>query len=448
MAFVQPSDFRLGAIRNPDRRMTGRRDKTVSLRTAQATLAGPVWLIVSPGTREERLVVVEGNSVCLGSSPEADITLDDPHVSRQHCRIEVSSKGVHIEDLGSRNGTLVNGTAVQMTILNSPATLTLGQTTIHLETDEPRATPGHFGEAVGASPAMQQVFALLLKLAPSDISVTLLGETGVGKDVMARSIHAASPRGRGPFVVFDCGAVAANLIESSLFGHMKGSFTGAVADHQGAFETAHTGTLFLDEVAELPLDLQPRLLRVLEQRQVRRVGGQEVIPVDVRVVAATNRDLEAEVKEGRFRQDLFFRLSGAVVHVPPLRERLEDLPALATAILREQGTPHLRLGEATLATLRSYDWPGNVRELKNVIGSASAFADGPTVEPRHLMFFRRQHRAPTLDRLPLGGRTLEMLEKAAIKQTLEQFGGNKSKAARALGIASSTLYEKIKKYSL
>jgi len=429
--------------------MPGRRaDPTLSLeRVDAATPLATVWLIVSPDTPQERQVVVEDKPLVIGKGPEAGLQLDDPHVSRQHCRVTLSAQGVRVEDLGSRNGTIVNGTPLELTVLTQPATLLIGETTIRLETREPRNEPIAFGNAIGDAPAMQKVFAILERLASSNISITLLGETGVGKDVLARALHASGPRAEGPFSVFDCGAVAPNLIESALFGHTKGAFTGAVADHPGAFETANGGTLFLDEVAELPLELQPRLLRVLEQGEVRRVGGVDSKPFNVRILAATNRYLEIEVTEGRFRQDLFFRLSGAVVHVPPLRERLEDLETLAQLALAETGKK-LEIAPSTLAALRGYDWPGNVRELKNVVGSAAAFADGPLLEPRHLMFFKRQTRQPTLDGLPLGGRTLELVERAAIKQTLEQFGGNKSKAARALGIASSTLYEKIKKYAL
>jgi DNA-binding NtrC family response regulator len=430
--------------------MAGRRtDPTLSLKRAEtSTPLATVWLIVSPDTPDERQIVIEESKpVIIGKGDDADLRLTDPHVSRQHCRIQLTEQGVRIEDLSSRNGTQVNGTPIKLTVLDHAATIVIGKTTIRLETREPSAEPISFGDAIGASPAMQRVFAILERLASSDISVTLLGETGVGKDVLSRALHASGPRANGPYVVFDCGAVAPNLIESALFGHTKGAFTGAVADHAGAFESAHGGTLFLDEVAELPLELQPRLLRVLEQGEVRRVGSVDNRPVDVRIVAATNRNLEAEVNEGRFRQDLFYRLSGAVVHIPPLRERLEDLPALAITALAETSTA-LEIAPATLAALRNYDWPGNVRELRNVVGSAAAFADGPVLEPRHLMFFKRQSRQPTLDRLPLGGRTLEMVERSAIKQTLEHFGGNKSKAARALGIASSTLYEKIKKYEL
>jgi transcriptional regulator with PAS, ATPase and Fis domain len=279
------------------------------------------------------------------------------------------------------------------------------------------------------------------------VSILILGETGTGKDVLARAIHAHSARAEGPFAVFDSGAVAPNLIESDLFGHEKGAFTGAVASREGVFERGHTGTVFLDEIGELPLELQPRLLRVLEQRRVHRVGSEGDVPADVRVVSATNCDLEVEVEAGRFRQDLFFRLSAAVVQIPPLRDRLEDLPALVSEFLRELDIP-LTVSPATLTALRSYDWPGNVRELRNVIESASALAEGRTLEPRHLLFFKHQRRAPTLERLPLAGRTLEALERAAIKQTLVQTDGNKAKAARTLGIASSTLYEKIKKYGI
>jgi DNA-binding NtrC family response regulator len=249
-------------------------------------------------------------------------------------------------------------------------------------------------------------------------------------------------------VVFDCGAVAATLIESELFGHDKGAFTGAVAERQGAFERASGGTLFLDEVGELSLELQPKLLRALEQRRVRRVGGSADLPVDVRIVAATNRDLEIQARDGNFRQDLFFRLSVAVLHVPPLRDRREDLAPLCAHFLSETGRP-IAIAPATLEVLASHTWPGNVRELRNVLTAAAAMADGPTLEPRHLIFFRRHRRAPSLPAaLPLAGQSLEALEKAAIEQTLRSFAGNKTRAARALGIASSTLYEKIKKYGL
>jgi DNA-binding NtrC family response regulator len=296
------------------------------------------------------------------------------------------------------------------------------------------------------SSAMRRVFQLLEPLARSEVSITLMGETGTGKDVLARTIHNQSLRCSGPFVVFDCGAVAQNLAESELLGHERGAFTGALASHSGAFERAHGGTLFLDEIGELPLELQTRLLRVLGNSSVRRVGGTQDRPMDVRIIAATNRDLQAEVNAGRFRQDLYFRLAAAVVQVPALRDRPEDLPVLVTRLLEDLGHRDVEVTPATLAILRSRPWPGNVRELKNALACACAFLDTPVLEPRHLTFPAPASRSPQLEELQLGGLKLECIERIAIAQTLQQTGGNKARAAQILGIAPSTLYEKLKKY--
>lgn len=307
-----------------------------------------------------------------------------------------------------------------------------------------------FGSVVARSCAMQDVFDVLDRVARTDVTVSLVGETGSGKDVLARALHESSARADGPIVIFDCGAVAANLAESELLGHERGAFTGAVSAHSGAFERAHGGTLFLDEIAELPLDLQPRLLRALESRRVRRVGGRQDRRVDVRVVAATNRDLRAEVTAGRFREDLYFRLAVAVVRVPPLRDRLDDLPQMVLALLADLGRPDLRVADATFSMLRAHPWPGNVRELKNALSCAITFVDvGTTIlEPRHVRLLAPSSAHSGLDRLPLGGQLLEHIERVAIRQTLAQAEGNKTYAARALGIAVSTLYEKLKKYGL
>jgi two-component system, NtrC family, response regulator HydG len=297
--------------------------------------------------------------------------------------------------------------------------------------------------------AMTAVDKLVDRLGPTNVTVAVLGETGSGKDVIARSLHAKSPRVDRPFVVFDCGAVAPNLIESELFGHERGAFTGAVAVHMGALERAHGGTLFLDEIGELPLELQPRLLRVLESGQVRRVGGSTVRTVDVRVIAATNRDLRGEVAAGRFREDLYFRLAGAFIHLPPLRERLDDLERLVPKLLEDLGAESTRLTEKAYDVLRAHDWPGNVRELKNTLNCALAFADGGVIEPAHfqLMSDAQEERDP-LGRLPLGGQPLHLIEQTAIRQTLALTRGNKAQAAILLGIAVSTLYEKIKKLGI
>ncbi|MGD0679613.1 MAG: sigma-54 dependent transcriptional regulator [Polyangiaceae bacterium] len=306
-----------------------------------------------------------------------------------------------------------------------------------------------FGRVLSRATAMHEVFDVLECVARTDATVSMMGETGVGKDLLAHSLHEKSGRAKGPFVIFDCGSVAANLAESELLGHERGSFTGAVSTHAGAFERAHGGTLFLDEIGELPLELQPRLLRALESRRVRRVGGRIDHRVDVRVVAATNRDLHAEVAAGRFRGDLYYRLAVAVVHVPPLRRRLDDLPELVRSLLADLGRTDLRMADETLALLRLHAWPGNVRELKNALSCAIAFLepDGTSLGPEHLRLLRdAKNDGSWIDGLPLAGRSLEHLERAAIRQTLLQARGNKTYAARALGIALSTLYDKLKKY--
>jgi transcriptional regulator with PAS, ATPase and Fis domain len=298
---------------------------------------------------------------------------------------------------------------------------------------------------------MREVFGLLARFAQTDMTVTLLGETGTGKDVLAHALHDQSRRAAGPFVVFDCGAVAANLVESELLGHERGSFTGAIAAHSGAFERAHTGTLFLDEIGELPLDLQPRLLRALESRKVRRVGGTRERAVDVRIVTATNRDLRGDVSTGKFREDLYFRLAGALVPVPPLRERIDDLALLVENLLGNLGHPHVRLAENAFAVLRAHAWPGNVRELKNALACAIAFIDAGShvIEAHHLILLppAPEHDV-SLDAVSLGGQRLEHIERAAITQTMVQTSGNKPRAAEALGISVSALCEKLKKYSL
>ncbi|MES1205398.1 MAG: sigma-54 dependent transcriptional regulator [Pseudomonadota bacterium] len=295
---------------------------------------------------------------------------------------------------------------------------------------------------------MNEIYTVLGRLAPTDVTVTLTGETGTGKDVFAHMIHDTSPRAHQPFVVFDCGAVPPNLVESELFGHERGSFTGAHAEHVGAFERAHGGTLFLDEIGELPIDLQPRLLRVLDNRLVRRVGGTKDRQIDVRIVAATNRDLGALVAARDFRQDLYFRLAAAIVQLPALRERLEDLPHLAPRLMEDLGHGDVVLADSTLRALGVHSWPGNVRELKNALACAIAFVDGGVLEARHLRLTEAPVNHAQLDRLPLGGHALDSIERAAIKQTVVQNGGNKVHAARVLGIAPSTLYEKLRKYSL
>jgi DNA-binding NtrC family response regulator len=312
-----------------------------------------------------------------------------------------------------------------------------------------RSPADRFGALLGSSPPMREVYAILERVAPTDVTVLLEGETGTGKELAAQAIHANSRRADGPFIVFDCGAVAPNLIESELFGHEKGAFTDAVKARQGAFELADNGTIFLDEIGELSLDLQPKLLRVLDQRETKRVGADRPVSVNVRIIAATNKDLENEVKAGQFREDLFYRLSVVRVIMPPLRKRKEDIETIANnalaGISAEINKKITSLSPEAAAALTSYSWPGNVRELKNVLGRAAALSDSGRIEPRDL-FLSQGKKTATLE--GLSGKTLEEIEKAAIHATLRSVNNNKTEAAKALGIAYSTLYEKMKKYGM
>lgn len=285
------------------------------------------------------------------------------------------------------------------------------------------------------------------RYASSDVTITIYGETGTGKDRLARALHARGKRASGPFVVLDCGAMVATLAESELFGHERGSFTGAVSPYAGAFERASGGTLFLDELGELPLELQPRLLRVLEQRQVQRVGGTHTRSIDVRVIAATNRDLRVEVAEGRFRVDLYYRVAAALIEMPPLRTRLDQLPLLVRSLLSDLGHPEITVLPELYEALRARPWFGNVRELKNVLSCALAFTERGVLGPEQLQFAPEVEGDP-LERLGLAGVSLDKLERAAIAQTLTLCGGNRARTAEKLGIAVSTLYEKLRRYGL
>ncbi len=426
---------------------------TVAIKTAAKGAYATARLVITPPVGPERSLVLGVPHVRIGAGSSNDVIIEDQHASRFHCEIRQTDEGYLLRDLGSLNGTRVGEVAVKEGLLHAGAVITVGETKIRFLADDGKpeevvASPRQqFGDVVGRSLRMREVFAVLERISPTDLTVLIGGETGSGKDVIARAIHAASPRAKKAFVVFDCAAVAPNLIESELFGHTRGAFTGASESRDGAFVRADGGTLFLDEIGELALDLQPKLLRVLEQRSVRQVGGSKEQPVDVRIIAATHRNLEQAVKDGSLRQDLFFRLSVATVQVPPLRHRREDLPLLIEAMLLSGQKP-VGLAPETMAILEKYDWPGNVRELRNVIESATAVCDGEQIEPKHLLFFKPRRRDPTVEKLPLAGKTLESIERTAIAQTLEQCGGNKTRAARALGISPSTLYEKVKKYSL
>lgn len=427
------------------------------------------------GTRE---YIFDQEVVTIGSATDNDVVIRDSRVSREHCRIVHEPCGYLVQDLGSTNGTQVNRVRVREAYLKSGTALTLGGVDLRFSTFGERvelapSTRDSFGAVVGRSRRMREVFAILERIAPTNATVVLEGETGSGKEVVARTLHARSRRAREPFVVFDCGAVPKDLIESELFGHERGSFTGAIQTRQGLFEVAHGGTLFLDEIGELTPDLQPRLLRALEHREIRRVGSNRPIPVDVRLIAATNRDLEAEVRAGRFREDLYFRLSVVRIRLPQLRERPEDIPLLARHFLRQapfnrdhDGEPHVKgLSNDATAVLMAYHWPGNVRELLNVVERATSFADGDQIEigdlPPHLLAAaRRTSRGLDESTEPFPGLSsnagfkaakeawIERFEREYLSSLLSRCGGSLSAAARAADLDRKHLRKLVRKYGL
>src|ERR1700761_3648882 len=296
-------------------------------------------LITNVGGRAREHTFDKG-SITIGAMEDNDLVVSDDTVSRYHCKIVQEDTSYLLVDLGSTNGTFINRVRIKEAYLKPGCTIGLGNTEVkfHAADEKVEILPSRkekLGRMVGRHVKMRELYTVLEKIAPTATTVVIEGETGTGKEVVAQTIHDLSPRSSGPIMVFDCGAVPDNLIESELFGHEKGSFTGAIMTRQGLFEMAHGGTLFLDELGELPLDLQPKLLRALEQREIRRVGGTRSLKVDVRILAATNRNLELEVREGRFRQDLFYRLSVVRVFIPPLRERVEDLGTLIKHFLGE-----------------------------------------------------------------------------------------------------------------
>jgi two-component system response regulator HydG len=307
------------------------------------------------------------------------------------------------------------------------------------------------GRPLGRARPFVDVLQLAEQVAPTDSTVLVLGESGTGKEVVARYIHDLSERSEGPFVPINCGALPETLLESELFGHVKGSFTGAVRDKEGLFTAARGGTFFLDEIAEIAPSTQVKLLRVLQEREVLPVGGTEPIPVDVRVIAATNRDLDEEMRNGRFRSDLYYRLNVIALHLPPLRDRPDDIPLLAEGCLErlagDRGQAPRRLSQAALEVLLAYDWPGNVRELENVLEHAALVSTGEEIPAEALPDRARSRRAaPLVSERAHANPTLGTVERAYILWVLQAEGGNKTRAAEVLGIDPSTLYRKLSRY--
>ena len=409
------------------RLITGRTEPIVVRDEPSARLT----LLVGRGS-EARRVAIGRRPITIGAARDCDVVLYDRTVSSVHCRIEPADDDeIWVRDLESRNGTWVDGVRVEIGRLVSGTRLTLGRTELRAVG---RGDHGALhGGIVAASPAMHEVLEDVERFAQLAIPVLIEGESGVGKEGLAHALHTRGTRRAGPWVSVNAGGLPRDLVESELFGHEKGAFTGAQATRRGVFELAHTGTLFLDEIGELPLDLQARLLRVLETWEVRRVGGESATRVDVRLVCATHRDLRAQVSAGRFREDLYYRIRRLVVSVPPLRERLEDVRALALHFLgrvREEIGPR-QLTYAALDRLAAYAWPGNARELRNVIESAAARASGPI-------------DVPEIERaiVAYAGRDA-LVHTSDVVELLQRHGGNLSAAARAAGVPRSTLKDRL-----
>jgi len=426
----------------------------VSLTTTEIASAGGAHLLASP----LRLKVLEGPAagavfvggerVVMGSGMGVDLYLPDPTVSKFHCELALRGDQVEIRDLGSRNGVLVDGVAVLHGRLHPGAVITLGRTRLAFDLGEEPAkiaisAEERFGALVGRSACMRQVFARLARAAPNDSTVLFEGETGTGKELAAEALHAASARRAGPFVVVDCGALPPQLTESELFGHEKGAFTGAAAARTGAFELAAGGTIFLDEIGELPADLQPKLLRALERREIKRVGGARYVGADVRVIAATNRDLRGEVNGQRFRADLYYRLAVLEVRLPPLRERTEDIPMLVEHILGTLGAAEAPEAEILRrADLSRHPWPGNVRELRNYVERALAF--------RELGPLPAAAQPPGSDQPLRAARetAIRDFERRYLEALLERHEGNVSAAARAADVDRKYFYRLLWRHGL
>jgi transcriptional regulator with GAF, ATPase, and Fis domain len=400
--------------------------------------------------------VLEEKVIHVGTQAGNNLRLTDEAVSGIHVEIHNSRGGLKLRDLGSTNGTWVDAVRVFEAIIPSGTVLTLGHSKVRVDAleeqvPEPLSESNRFGELIGQSEAMRSLFVSLERVAPTDETVMITGETGTGKELCARSVVAASPRKDRPFVVVDCGAIPPNLLESELFGHARGAFTGAVADHEGAFERAQGGTIFLDEVGELPLELQTRLLRAVENRQVRRVGDGREIPLDIRIIAATNRSLEGEVNRGTFRADLYYRLSVVQIHLPPLRERVEDIELLSRHLLNElDGASGLALTEPILEQLRRHSWPGNVRELRNylrrlALGEARSLADSAAPAQKEGLQLEIDLAVPFKESKL---RATERFERAYLQALMKLAEGNISKASRLAQTDRTYLSRLLARYGL
>jgi DNA-binding NtrC family response regulator len=429
--------------------------KTLSAESASLSMQRCVLIEVegpTPGTAHE----LRPQKTVVGKSPECDIPIDDATVSRRHFEIEAQAGRFRLRDLGSTNGTFLDGAEIKEAFLRPGMLIKAGEVVLrfqsaHQPVELPPSERDRFGRLIGRSLAMRQLFALLEKVAPTESTILILGETGSGKGEAVRAVHENSPRRKGPLVVMDCGAVAPTLIESELFGHVRGAFTGANVTRKGALEICRGGTLFIDELDDLPLELQPKLLRALEEREFSRLGANQKIDFDSRVIAASKRDLWAMVQQGQFREDLYFRLSVVCVKIPPLRQRGEDIPALFD---------HFAAGRQKFSALTpelqqrwlEHNWPGNVRELRNAVERSLALGAFDPLPPEQQTAagpspggLRPEYHLPFKE---AKDRLIEAFEREYLRRLLAAAQGGIAGAARQAGIDRKHLYKLMEKYGL
>ncbi|MBL9037578.1 MAG: sigma 54-dependent Fis family transcriptional regulator [Archangium sp.] len=402
-----------------------------------------------------------GEALKIGKAPDNDVVIDHPTVSRNHLVVRRQGDAFLVQDLGSTNGTFIDGAQVREAFLRAGALLEVGDVQLRFQPqvralDVSPTENSRLGDLVGASVPMRQIFSLIQRISPTDSTLLLIGETGCGKGAASRTIHKLSPRATGPFVIFDCASVSENLIESELFGHEKGSFTGAVAQRVGCLERANGGTLFLDEIDDLPIDLQPKLLRALEDREFRRLGQSGTSQkFDARVIAASKKDLWQETQAGRFREDLYFRLSVFTVTLPSLRDRKEDIPLLVDALA---GAPLWnRLVDKQRDQFAAHTWPGNVRELRNAVERLKHVADIPELASESFLREYNGPASPQGETLPVNYASefkdakeelVRAFEREYLTRLLAKTRGNIAKAARDAALDRKHLYSLLHKYGL
>jgi two-component system, NtrC family, response regulator HydG len=463
-ALVDGADIALGQWRAVFRERSAQTDGAVTevgergteLHPAGASASStwqPAQLRIRQGANEQ-VRKLSDEPFSVGKDDGNDLVLADHFVSGKHLRVERHGNAFRVTDLRSTNGTFVGAMRLLEAEVPLGTTLRLGEIELTLE-NATKVAPSFEG-MIGTAPAVRQLAELIDRVAPSNAAVAIFGESGTGKELVARAVHARSARADKIFIPVNCAAISKELIESELVGHEKGAFTGAINGRKGAFEEADGGTLFLDEIGELPMDLQAKLLRALESGEIKRVGASRPIHVDVRVVTATNRDLFSAAREGRFREDLYYRLCVIPLHLPPLRRRTQDVVALAEHFLRAF-TPrgqNVALTPGAVERLKTHAWPGNIRELRNVVHRSLLLRKGPMIEETDLAFDAPSEptagHAPTQEYLPGHSlqQMLERLEREIVESALRKFSNNRERVAKELGVARSTLFKRLKDWGL